>query len=251
MNQQRKLSSPPRRGREGKLLSKTQMAYKHVKSRIITARYRPGQYLNVAMICDETGFGRTPVHEALLRLSHDGLIDILPRKGAIVRPDSLNEVSDILEARWVMEPYCAGLAAERAISSQIREMEQILEESDRLVPERGFNEFMILDGRFHSILLAACGIKTLADMILSLHEKATRVWFLGVWQESDLSRTQEEHEAILAAIKRGDQRGATTAMQRHITSLRRRVMTGNLPPADQVEPLPIDSCEDAAEKPNS
>lgn len=202
------------------------MAYEYVKTRIITAIYRPGQYLNIGMICDETGLGRTPVHDALLRLSHDGLIDILPKKGAIVRSDSLSEVSEILEARWVMEPYCAGLAAERVLPAQIKEMEDILGQCDRLVTERGFNEFMMLDGRFHSVILEASGNRTLADLILSLHEKATRVWFLAVWEVGDLARTQKEHEALLAAIKRGDQLGATTAMQQHITSLRRRVMSG-------------------------
>ena len=207
--------------------SKTEEAYDYVKSRIITAVYRPGQYLNIAMICEDTGLGRSPVHDALLRLSHDGLIDIFPKKGAIVRPDSLSEVSEILEARWVMEPYCAGLAAERVTASQVREMEEILEECSGLISRRGFEEFMLLDGRFHSVVLAASGNKTLADLILSLHEKATRLWFLAVWEVSDLARTQKEHEAILSAIRCGDQAGATVAMQRHITSLRRRVMSGH------------------------
>lgn len=213
-------------GSRAKKLSKTEEAYEYLKTRIITASYRPGQYLNIGMICEETGLGRTPVHDALLRLSHDGLIDIFPKKGAIVRPDSVSEVSEILEARWVMEPYCAGLAAERVTPAQIKEMEDILEKCSRLITERGFDEFMLLDGRFHSVVLAASGNQTLAGLILSLHEKATRVWFLAMWEVADLARTQKEHEAILAAMKRGDQVGATTAMQQHLTSLRRRVLSG-------------------------
>lgn len=228
--------------RSAKKRSKTEEAYDYVKSRIITAVYRPGQYLNIAMICEETGLGRTPVHDALLRLSHDGLIDIFPKKGAIVRPDSLSEVSEILEARWVMEPYCAALAAERVNGAQIREMEKILEKCSGLVTQRGFEEFMLLDGQFHSVILEASGNKTLAGLILSLHEKATRLWFLAVWEVSDLARTQREHEAILAAIRRGDPAGATSAMQQHITSLRRRVMAGHrsaASPADGAEEAPF------------
>lgn len=206
---------------------KSDAAYEYVKSRVITAAYRPGQYLNIAMICDETGLGRTPVHNALLRLSHEGLIDILPKKGAIVRADSLTEVSEILEARWVMEPYCAALAAERVTSDQLLEMGEILGKCGQLITERGFEEFMLLDGQFHRVVLEASGNKTLSELVLSLHEKATRVWFLAVWNVGDLARTQKEHEAIFSAIKRGDKEGASVAMQQHLTSLRLRVLSGS------------------------
>lgn len=203
--------------------SLTQKAYEFIKERILTLEYRPAECLTEATLSRLLGVGRTPVREALLRLSHEGLVDILPRKGVIIRPDSLNEIQDILESRWVTEPYCTGLAAERASETQIREMEEIHKQLRLAVENRANEALMDMDRRFHKLIIAAAGNETLANFLRGLHERSSRMWRLNLWRDEDRKRTLEEHEVILQALKRGDQRGSVTAMQRHLTSLRRRV----------------------------
>src|SRR5947207_4287798 len=72
-------------------------AYEEIKEKIITLYFLPGQYLNEAAISALLQVGRTPVHQALQRLEFEGLVEVMPRKGVVVLPDSISEIIKILE----------------------------------------------------------------------------------------------------------------------------------------------------------
>src|SRR5436309_6525740 len=101
-------------------------AYDAIKHRIITCEFRPGEYINELQLSSTLKIGRTPVHQALDRLMIEGMVDVIPRKGVIVRPVSLNEVLQIIETRLVNETYCSRLAAERANNFDISELADVL-----------------------------------------------------------------------------------------------------------------------------
>ena len=89
-------------------------AYEEIKHRITICAFRPGDYLNEAEISTTLGIGRTPVHQALDRLMVEGLVQVMPRKGIIVKPVSLDEALQTIEVRLLNESYCVRLAADRA-----------------------------------------------------------------------------------------------------------------------------------------
>src|SRR6478672_2854970 len=84
-------------------------AYGAIKHRIITCEFRPGEYVNELQLSALLKIGRTPVHQALDRLMVEGMVEVIPRKGVIVRPVSLNEVLQIIEVRLINEPFGARL----------------------------------------------------------------------------------------------------------------------------------------------
>lgn len=94
-------------------------AYEAIKQRIIMCVFRPGEALSEAQVAASLGLGRTPVRQAFDRLMRDGLVEVLPRKGIIVRPITQDEVRDMVEVRLLNESFCARLAAERADGSVI------------------------------------------------------------------------------------------------------------------------------------
>jgi DNA-binding GntR family transcriptional regulator len=211
--------------RAGERLS--ERAYEAIKKRILSLDLRPGQFVNEQGLCAMVGMGRMPVHQAVHRLMTDGLLEIMPRKGIIIGTDSLNEVLTGLEARSVLEPHITALAADRARPEQIEAMERVLAQSRRIVDQRFRREFMELDRRFHQAVAEASGNHVLVDVQRPLHERSARIWNLIVMRRADgLRLTQEEHEAVLEAIKRRDQVAARQAMQNHLASLRRRVKEG-------------------------
>ena len=207
-------------------LSLADKAYETIKRKIITLEYRPGQYLNEVQVCKSLGIGRTPVHQALHRLMIEGLVEIIPRKGLIVRPNSLNEVLALLEARWLIEPFCASLAVSRASSQDVGLLREIIDKAEKAAKKGETEAFMELDVLFHGTLARIAGNAILEDMLKSLHDRATRIWYLHVWQKSDIMVTFKEHHAVFEAIARGDKEAATATMQQHLTSLRRRVLQG-------------------------
>jgi DNA-binding GntR family transcriptional regulator len=207
--------------------SLSSQAYEAIKARILSLELQPGQFLNEVALCTMTGMGRMPVHQAVHRLMAEGLLEILPRKGIIIRPDSLNEILALLEARSAVEPNIAALAAERATPAQTRELGRLLKESAGLVDQRFRREFMAIDRLFHAAVAEAAGNPILVDSQRPLHERSARIWHLLVLRTPDgLRLTQEEHEAVHEAIARGDRRAAAKAMHEHLTSLRERIMKG-------------------------
>lgn len=206
--------------------SLTERAYETIKRKIITLEYRPGQYLNEAQVCKKLGIGRTPVHQAFHRLMNEGMVEIIPRKGMIVRPNSLNEVLALLEARWVIEPYCAGLAATRASSQDIAILGDIMQQAEKAAARKDSDTFMSLDVAFHSTLTKIGRNPFLGETLRNLHDLATRIWYLHVWQKADMLLTYKEHFAVFKSVRSGDKEGAARAMQDHLTSLRRRILAG-------------------------
>lgn len=168
------------------------------------------------MICDALGIGRTPVHQAVHRLASEGLIEIIPRKGLIVRPDSLNEIVCVLEGREVVEPYIAGLAAERITTEGAERLKKLVQESAKYVDQKYRRQYMDIDREFHNPIIA--------EFMRTLHERSIRIWHMRWWQEHDLQVTQAEHVALLEAITRRDRPAAEKAMRSHIESLRARIL---------------------------
>jgi DNA-binding GntR family transcriptional regulator len=202
----------------------TDQAYNAIKEKILSLELAPGKFINELTLCQLFGLSRTPVHHAVHRLMLEGLIEVIPRKGLIIRPDSLNEVMNLLEARRAVEPNIAALAAERAQEEQLAELKRLLDESAKYTDQRHRAKFMSIDRAFHAIVANAASNPVFGDVMRPLHERSARIWHLRIWQEDDLQVTQDEHVAIYKALAEGDAAGAIKAMQKHLDSLRSRIL---------------------------
>ncbi len=206
----------------------TAIAYDDIKGRILSLELRPGQFLNEATLCELTGLGRMPVHQAIHRLQAEGLIEVIPRKGLVVRSDSLNDVLELLEARMAIEPNAAALAAERIGKDRIGELRALLARSRGLIARNQRAAYRVLDRAFHVAIVEGAGNRILAATMRPLHDRSDLIWGLRVMPDEALGITQREHEAVLGAIVARDARAARDAMHAHLTSLYKRVLAGSL-----------------------
>ena len=198
-------------------------AYANLKRRILSLELEPGQFVTEPALCDLLELGRMPVHQAVHRLMSEGFVQILPRKGMIIRPDSLHDVLELLEARSIIEPQIAALAAKRISSDQLVALRALLERASGLVDERHRSEFLSADRGFHQAIAEAAGNSVLIDAQRPLHERTARR-HLRVWEPDALTVTQREHEAIGRALARRDPVAAAKTMLAHVQSLRRRII---------------------------
>jgi GntR family transcriptional regulator, rspAB operon transcriptional repressor len=205
-------------------LTLAEQAYESIKSRILSLELHPGQFLTEAALCELTGIGRMPVHQATHRLQSEGLIEVIARKGLVIRMDSLNDVLELLEARVAFEPNVAALAAERISKEQCTQLEKLLRRSRELVSQSQRQAFGVIDRAFHGIVTDAAGNKILADTLRPLQQRSELFWRLRIMPEEGLEVTQREHEAVLGAILRHDAEGARKAMQAHLVSLHNRIL---------------------------
>ncbi|CAM3736090.1 GntR family transcriptional regulator [Bordetella sputigena] len=201
-----------------------ELAYAEIKRRIISCEFRPGEAINESQVGALLGLGRTPVHQALHRLESDGLVSILPRKGVLVAPLSLNEVLDMIEVRLTNELLCVTLAAERAHGSDIQAMKDIVERSATLLEHRDINGLMQLDLKFHNAISAASRNRVLAELLRGLHEKQARFWFLSLQDPVHLANVYHEHMAVLDALERRDIPAAREAIRDHIDEFRKNII---------------------------
>ena len=225
------MKTPSRKtaGRGGRQITKapknlSEQAYEQIKEKLISAQYVPGQFLQETQVSNDLRLGRTPVHQALHRLQQEGLVEIIPRKGVLVRSDSLSEIFLALEARALVEPYCAAQCAEKIQEHDLKALQDIYDSYEGLRDTATKTRLMELDRQFHVKVAEATGNRLLADFLKSIHERMSRIWFLPLWQFHDFKLTGNEHGNLLAAIVDRNPQAAAQAMSTHIESLRRRIM---------------------------
>jgi DNA-binding GntR family transcriptional regulator len=199
-------------------LSLRRQAYEAIKRRIITLAYRPGAYLNEAQICEDLQIGRTPVHMAIERLMLEDLVQVIPRKGVIVKPLSLDEMQAITEARRINEPPVAALAATRASDEELKRLRQLVRQAKGTSPHK-IEQLMELDREIHSVIAMAARNHVLMQILGNLHDRSLRQWFLSLSDPERQRDVLEEHDAVVRALEARDPVAAETSMRAHIDSL--------------------------------
>ena len=200
-----------------------EVTYEAIKLQIITCEIKPGEYVNELQLARRLRIGRTPVHQALTRLMNDGMVDVIPRKGVIVRPISLNEILHIIHVRLVNACYCALLAAERADDKDIASLRNVSKRARHCLSTGDIKALVLLDLEFHSLIASAARNVVLAELLRTLHERSLRLWLLIPNALDHGESMLQQHEAILQAICDRDAKKAETAMRQHIEAFRSMV----------------------------
>ncbi|MCA8090167.1 GntR family transcriptional regulator [Burkholderia anthina] len=195
-------------------------AYALIQRDIITMRLKPGAALNEADLVARTGIGRTPVHQAVHRLVLEGLLSVMPRKGLMVQPLSLDDIVSVIDVRRINEAHCVELAARHATPDDLARMAALLDDGQACVDTHDVEGMMELDRAFHQAIAAAARNTVLAEVLRALHERSLRFWFVTLSKPHHLSDVQREHRELFERLSARDAAGARTAVERHIDSFR-------------------------------
>jgi len=206
--------------------SQSDIAYERLKSGLITRAYKPGEYLNASSLMTEFGLGRTPIIQALHRLSTEGLVHILPRKGVMVAPLSIDDALHLIEVRIVNEALCVRLAAERISPKEIEQLEMLSQQIETAVRSRDLATVLTHDKQFHDKITLASGNPVLVELLGLLQARSQRFWALSLSNETHLDEVLEEHSEVLRALKHHDSKAAVLAIQKHIESFQHSLLKG-------------------------
>ena len=189
------------------------LAYEHLKSRIASIGLRDGSFITEAEIAAELGISRTPVREALLRLEGDGLLRLLPQKGAFVPPVSDKEVDEVMEMREAIETYCAGRVAREAIDLA-GELRLLLDDQRGLAGDP--EAFIDRDRLFHERIVSACGNTLLTENYHALRDRQMRMGIRAVLHTDRAAHVIAEHEHIVDALASHDEDATVDAVRTHL-----------------------------------
>ncbi len=193
--------------------------YDTLKERIMDYEFAPDNRLNIDSLAAEMKISQTPIREALSRLNAEGLVDFASYKGYTVRPPlSARELADFLHVRKLLEVDAVRLAAPRASLFDLNLLAHLLEEMRAIRPSPKFREYRVfngLDQQFHEAIVAMAANPFLLRTYQSLNVHLHLARYHGS-RATDLSYTLDEHQAICAALKRGDGEAAVQALSAHI-----------------------------------
>lgn len=182
---------------------------------ILNGKYKENEELKEVAIGQELGVSRTPVREAFRQLELEGLIQIIPNKGAYVTGITPKDVHDIYMIRSTLEGMCAKLATEHITPEQLEELEENVYLAS-FHAEKGHMEQMAeLDNRFHHILYASCDSKMLENLLEDFHQYVIRIRRRTL-STSRGKKSNEEHRQIMEAIKAHDPEAAERLANQHI-----------------------------------
>ena len=192
--------------------------FNKLREDILSGVYRENDELKENSIATELGVSRTPVREALRQLELEGLVTMIPNKGAYVTGITSKDMHDIYMIRSSLEGLCAKWACEHITQSQIEELEEILYLSD-FHAKKNHNEQMVeLDNKFHELIYEASGSKILYHVLSDFHHYVERIRKITLAMPSRASQASQEHAAILEAIKERDGDLAEQLAYEHIKS---------------------------------
>lgn len=202
---------------------------------ILSGKYQEHEELKEVAIGEELGVSRTPVREAFRQLELEGLIQIIPNKGAYVTGITEKDVKDIYMIRSLLEGLCARWATQHITKEQLEEMEENVYLARFHAQKGHLDQLAELDNRFHDILYEACNSKILEHQLKDFHQYVLRVRKKTLSNVNRGPKSNEEHEEILEAIKAGDADRAEKLANRHMINAYQNMVRNGLKEAYEDE----------------
>ncbi|MDD3218621.1 MAG: GntR family transcriptional regulator [Lachnospiraceae bacterium] len=191
--------------------------FNKIRSDILSGRYAQGEELKEATLGEEIGVSRTPVREALRQLELEGLVEIVPNKGAHVTGISHEDVRDIYQMRSYLEGLAARWAAERISDEDINEMEEVILLAEFSLKKASKQDQMVrFDNEFHQIMYRAAGSRMMEHVLRDFHRYVQLARITSMKDLDRATKSVEEHKAILEAIKNRDGDLAEKLANEHI-----------------------------------
>ena len=205
-----RLASPTR------VMNSAQLIHFHLRDDIISMRRRPGEPIAEKDITQTYQVSRTPVREALLRLSEEGLIDIIAKSGTIVSRIPADELPEAILARKAIEQMTARMAAELAARSDVLKLRAIVERQKEALRSNDIDGFHDEDEALHRSIMAAAGLPGIWRFVEGIKVQLDRFRRLTLPQAHRMERALAEHVELVDAIGAGQSEKAATVIGDHL-----------------------------------
>jgi GntR family transcriptional regulator, rspAB operon transcriptional repressor len=216
-------STGVRRGGRPRAATASARIYSDLRVELVSLQRRPGEAISEAEIALSYGVSRTPVREAILKLSDEGLLEIFPQSGIFVSRIPVAALPEAIIIRKALEETTAGLAAQRATSSQILVLHSILQRQREANAAGDGDAFHHADEMFHAGIAEVAGHPGIWRLIQQVKVHVDRYRRLTLPLQGRIAHAIAEHENILAAIEARDPARARTAMEAHLDRLMRDI----------------------------
>ncbi|SHH32680.1 GntR family transcriptional regulator [Tepidibacter thalassicus] len=193
-----------------------EIVFEYLREAILKGKLEPGQRLMEVQLAEQLGVSRTPVREAIRKLELEGLVVMLPRKGAYVADVSLKDIIEVLEIRGALEGLAASVAAERMTEEDLEKLELISYEFKKSLENKDIEMMVQKDIELHDIIFNSTNNQKLIQINNSLREQVYRFRVTYISDYDTSKNLVKEHEDIIEAIYNRDSKLAMERAMAHI-----------------------------------
>jgi DNA-binding GntR family transcriptional regulator len=198
-------------------------AYVELRDRIVTLRIPPGAPIDEDTLGRELQMGRTPVREAIKRLSLENLVAVFPRRGTFASEINITDLAHISDVRRQLESHAAYRAAQRITHAQRLELDELLEQLARSQGSDDLEELMALDARVHRFIHRCAGNPYMEETLGRYLNLSLRIWHLVIDRLPHLFARVHEHDDLLQAIADGDADAAREILAEHVGTFEQEI----------------------------
>ncbi len=192
------------------------VVFRTLRQAILTGEMKPGERLLEIHLANKLGVSRTPIREAIRMLELEGLVIMVPRRGAQVAQITEKSMSDVLEVRCALDVLAVELACERITAEAVEELREACRAFEKATATKDVHVIAKADVAFHDIIFKAAGNPRLTQMINNLAEQMYRYRFEYIKDESQHQMLIREHCLICESIEKRDVEAAKDAIRKHI-----------------------------------
>ena len=196
--------------------SRKDLLAERLEEDIVTGRLRPGERLDEVSLATSSGVSRTPVREVLQRLASSGLVDLRPRRGAIVAQISIGRLVEMFEVTAELEGMCGRLAARRMTAEEHVALAAALDACRRTAAAGDCDAYYFENKRFHHIIYDGSHNGFLAAQAQALHRRLEPYRRLQLRVRTRLPTSLAEHEGVVALLVAGNAEGTERALKAHV-----------------------------------
>lgn len=192
------------------------VVFKTLRKAILTGELKPGERLMEIHLANKLGVSRTPIREAIRKLELEGLVTMIPRRGAEVAQITEKNLKDVLEVRRALDALCAELACERITDEEKEQLKKACIDFEEATRTKDSAIIAKTDVVLHDIIVVATGNERLVQLVNNLSEQMYRYRFEYIKDESQHDRLIEEHRVIYESIMNKDCETAAKSAKIHI-----------------------------------
>lgn len=206
------------------LLPLRDVVFKKLRRAILTGELKPGERLMELHLAEKLGVSRTPIREAIRKLELDGLVIMIPRKGAVVAEITEKNLKDVLEVRRALDVLSTELACERITEEEKAALKKACEEFEEAVKGGSLREIAQKDVALHNIIVEATGNIRLEQMVNNLSEQMFRYRYEYIKDTSRHEALLKEHQGIYESIISCDKKRAAELAKIHIDNQEKAII---------------------------
>ena len=187
-----------------------------LRDMIMTGKLAEGDKVNEGELCETMGISKTPLREALRVLSVEGLIRLVPNRGAFVTKPTFEEIAEMFDVMSLLEGYCARAACEKMTPKDFTRLEKLHAKLEDNFERRDQEEYIRFNNRYHSLVQEIAGNRTLNQIVDGLRKKILLYRFQSLNLPARFECSIREHRNLLDAFRKRDQSRAEFLMRDHL-----------------------------------